>query len=104
MLARPVSIAEYTIDAESNLNPAVLQRNLFVLGLDHKFVDPHTESIHNLLGRRNRIAHGDERRGVPEIEYEEYETSVFDICYRLIEFLADAFANARYKKPIPHDG
>jgi len=104
MLARPVSIPEDAIDAESNLKPAVLQRNLFILGLDHRFVEPHAGAIHNLLGRRNRIAHGDDRRGVPAIEYEGYESSVFEICFRLIEFLADAFMNAGYERPVRYEG
>jgi hypothetical protein len=104
LLAEPVHMPEDAIDAESNLKPEVLQRNLFLCGLDHRFVDPHTETIHNLLGRRNRIAHGDERRGVPSIEYERYESAVFEICYRLIEFLTEAHANARYQKPAPYEG
>lgn len=104
MQRRPVTIPEDAIDAESNLKPQVLQRNLFLLGLDHTFVDPHAEAIHNLLGRRNRIAHGDERRGVPALEYDEYESAVFEVCYRLIEFLTDAFGNARFRKPTPYEG
>jgi hypothetical protein len=100
LLARPVSIPENTIDAQSNLNATVLQRNLFLLGLDHHFVDPHTETIHNLLGRRNRIAHGDDRRGVPSLDYDGYDSSVFVICYQLIEMLADAFEKARFQKTV----
>ena len=97
-LAQTIHIPETAIDAESNLKPEVLQRNLFILGLDHHFVDPHTETIHNLLGRRNRIAHGDERRGVPGLEYDQYESSVFVICVQLIEMLLKAFSQALYRK------
>jgi hypothetical protein len=98
----PVDLNEDIIDAESNLKPEVLERNLFILGLDHTFVEPHFETIHNLLGRRNRVAHGEDRRGIPETEYEQYESSVFAICYLLIEFLEDAHRNSRYKRSGPH--
>lgn len=97
----PVNIDEDIIDAESNLKPQVLERNLFILGLDHTFIEPHFDTIHNLLGRRNRIAHGEDRRGVSEPEYDKYEDSVFCICYQLIEFLKDSFDNSKYKRPLP---
>jgi hypothetical protein len=97
----PVTLPDDVIDAESNLKPEILQRNLFLLGLDHQFVDPHADTIHNLLGRRNRIAHGEDRRGVPEREFNQYESTVFEICYKLIDFLEDAHLNERYRKIIP---
>lgn len=96
-----VVIPEEVIDSESNLKPAVLQRNLFLLGLDHTFVNLHADAIHNLLKRRNGIAHGEDRRGVPEVDYEKYESAVFEICYKLIDFLEDAHANERFSKPDP---
>ena len=95
--ALPVQISESTIDTESNLKSTVLQRNLFLLGLDHLFVEPRKDEIDNLLGRRNRIAHGEDRRGVNEIELSRYERAVWDICFRLIEFLEDGYANQRFK-------
>lgn len=100
-LALPVTVPDDVVDSESNLKPQVLQRNLFLLGLDHTFVDPHAQTIHNLLGRRNRIAHGDDRRGVPEREYEEYEAMVFEICCKLIEFLEDAHLKESYRLVSP---
>jgi len=96
-----VELSEDIIDAESNLKPEVLSRNLFVLGLDHTFVTPHAETISNLLGKRNRLAHGEDRRGVPEREYEEYELSVFAICFKLIDFLEDAYRESSYERAVP---
>lgn len=101
LLTRTVEIPEDVIDAESNLKPEVLQRNLFVLGLDHAFVEPFADVIHNLLGRRNRIAHGEDRRGVPQAEYQTYEVTVTDICYKLIELLDNAYRRELYLRPQP---
>jgi hypothetical protein len=41
----PVELSEDVIDAESNLKPEVLERNLFILGLDHTFADHHAVTI-----------------------------------------------------------
>ncbi len=101
MYARPVSIPEDVVDTESNLKPSVLQRNLFVLGLDHSFVDPYTDTISQLLGRRNRIAHGDDRRGISEREYSTYETAVGEICLKLIEFMEENHSKQRFCRSEP---
>lgn len=101
LLQLPVVIDEDIIDSESNLKPQVLQRNLFLLGLDHTFVLPHKDTINNLLTRRNNIAHGDQRRGVTPEEYNEFDTAVFQICYDLIDFLHDAHRFRRFEKMCP---
>ncbi|HEY1748739.1 MAG TPA: MAE_28990/MAE_18760 family HEPN-like nuclease [Xanthobacteraceae bacterium] len=101
LLERRVAIPNDVIDAESNLKPDVLRRNLFILGLDHTFVDPYADAIHNLLARRNRIAHGEDRRPVQLKEYSDYEGAVFEICYHLIEFLDEAYRGERYLRPVP---
>lgn len=92
----PVNVPEEVIDAESNLKPTVLQRNLFVLGLDHQFVVPHIAEIQRLLKTRNNIAHGDRRKGVTEAEYATLEAVVEKICKKLIELLDDAHRNQRF--------
>lgn len=96
----PVELGDDVIDAKSNLKSEVLKRNLFILGLDHQCVEPHKDDIDNFLGHRNRLAHGEDRRGVPEAEYKSCESTVFEICYTLIEFLKDAYRNSRYERTI----
>lgn len=93
-----VEIPEKLIDAASNLTPQVLQRNLFVLGLDYSFVVPHSDAIDKLLGQRNRIAHGDTRRGVSLADYGKYESTVKGICEKLVEHLDDAYRQQRFLK------
>jgi hypothetical protein len=100
--AGAVRLDEDVIDAGSNLKPLVLQRNLFILGLDHSFVGPHASTLSRLLGRRNSIAHGTERRGVPELEYEEYERIARTICRDLTDLLETSHRNRVYRKtPLP---
>lgn len=93
-----VTMPDDVIDAESNLKPLTLKRNLFLLGLDHHFVDEHADLMNRLLKRRNDIAHGDERRGISADEYEKYELMVLRIKDKLIELLTDAHRNARYSR------
>lgn len=94
-----VKLSEKVINAESNLKPVVLQRNMFVLGLDHTFVTAHEGTLNRFLGKRNRIAHGEERRGIAEREYQEYETLVQRICRDLIDFLTVAHRTQLFRKP-----
>jgi RiboL-PSP-HEPN len=101
LLQLRVDLPESIIDAESNLKAEVLKRNLFLLGLDHMFVEMHADELNNLLGRRNRIAHGDDRRPVGEAEYRSYEEMVFEICFHLIAFLEDAHRQRYYEKRAP---
>ncbi len=96
-LGLPVEIPDNAIDTESNLKPSVLQRNLFVLGLDHTFVEPHASELNKLLKRRNAIAHGDKQRGVAENEYKEFDAAVFEVCVALINFLVDANSSKEYQ-------
>ncbi len=99
--AMSVEVPEGVIDAESNLKVSVLQRNLFVLGLDHQLVDPHVGSIQRLLKTRNDIAHGNRRKGVPESEYEDLDSAVSKICEELIDLLVEAHRNQQFRrKPI----
>ncbi|MEQ1903385.1 MAG: MAE_28990/MAE_18760 family HEPN-like nuclease [Pirellulaceae bacterium] len=92
-----VEVPEDVIDAESNLKVSVLQRNLFVLGLDHQFVDPHVGSIQRLLKTRNDIAHGNRRKGVAELEYKELESAVNNICKKLIELLVESHRKQQFR-------
>lgn len=101
LLDLPVTLDEDVIDTESNLKPSVLQRNLFLLGLDYRFVEPYADDLKNLLGRRNNIAHGDQRRGVPKSEYKTFDSAVFEICFRLIEFMSDSFKESKFLRLEP---
>ncbi len=96
--AIPVVVPEDTIDSESNLKVSVLKRNLFLLGLEHSFVDAHSGSIQRLLTLRNGVAHGTHRNGIQEPEYVVVEDAVNNVCEQLIVYLDDAFRNQRFRK------
>ena len=99
--AATVRIDEDAVDAESNLKPLVLQRNLFVLGLDHSFVTPHAPVLHRLLAKRNSIAHGTERRGIAMADYDNYEQAAHLVCRGLIDLLEVSHREKRYQKTGP---
>jgi hypothetical protein len=100
-LAQPVSVPDDVIDSDSNLSSIVLKRNLFVVGLDHNFVEPHAGDIDGLVGHRNRIAHGETRSGVKADVYEKYESAVWDVCYNLVDFVTAAFRDRAYQRKMP---
>ena len=79
IMSRKVAIPDNVVDTESNLNPVVLRKNLYRLGLPHdQFLNLEPE-IHHLLSLRNKIAHGETKQGLPFREYEQLRDSAFQV-------------------------
>lgn len=76
---RRVEIPDKYVDTESNLKPIVLRKNLYRLGLRHDMFESHDDNIGELLGRRNKIAHGAEHLGVGVVAYTKVKNSVYNI-------------------------
>ncbi|MGH8071150.1 MAG: MAE_28990/MAE_18760 family HEPN-like nuclease [Candidatus Entotheonellia bacterium] len=91
-------IPEETIDTESNLHPIVMQKNLYLLGLDHNLFSKHDGDILHLIYRRNNISHGSDKMGLTESEYERLESAVFKIMDDLMDIVMEAMQKERYKR------
>lgn len=87
-----------TIDTESNLWPIVMQKNLYLIGLDHEAFSQHDGNIRQLMHRRNNISHGLERDGLTAQKYNKIERAVFKIMDDLMTLLMDAIAMEHYKQ------
>src|SRR6185437_15198016 len=87
---RPAEVPEEIVNVESNLKPIVLRKNLFRLGLSPALFETHDGTINQLLNRRNNVAHGVQRDGVPQDEYESLQRAVFEIMDRLASELWNA--------------
>jgi len=72
-------IPEDTINTGPNLWPIVMQKNLYLLGLDHDVFLHHDRTMSRLIHRRNSIAHGGDHNGFTAKEYEDLESAVFKI-------------------------
>ena len=101
----PVRIPDDFVDTESNLKPVVLRKLLYRFGLPHDQFEPHEGQINRLLNTRNKIAHGEDRAGVREAEYEELRNLVFRIMdaikTKIIECLSQrAFLRAPVTVPL----
>jgi hypothetical protein len=90
-------IPEDTVDTESNLWPIVMQKNLYVLGLEHTLFSEHDNTIQQLVNRRNNIAHGTDRNGFTAEQYEKLESAVFRIMDDLMQVVINAIGEERYK-------
>jgi hypothetical protein len=84
------------VDTESNLKPVVLRKILFRVGLDPKLAQPWEGAIHNLLNRRNAVAHGTEKAGIEEKEYNNMEQAVAQVIDGLVIAISDAVAKQVY--------
>jgi hypothetical protein len=88
--------AEKVIDAESNLNPNVIRKNLFRLGFQYDMFRSHEGTVHHLLNKRNSVAHGSTRLGIEEDEYNQLEASVLDIITEVVRRLFETLHQKLY--------
>ena len=99
-LSQPVTIPSDTIRSDSNLTAAVLMRNLFMVGLPHTFVAPFEDTIKELLGRRNAIAHGQDTSGIRAVDYKRYEDCFQEVTGRLLDYLVEAIEAGQYQRSL----
>lgn len=91
MAATKVNIPpELVVDPESNLKPDVIRKNLFRLGFQHDMFQKHEGTVHQLLNKRNSVAHGATRLGIEEDEYNKLEGAVRDIMESVVKLLFES--------------
>ncbi|MBN1609915.1 MAG: hypothetical protein JW940_25010 [Polyangiaceae bacterium] len=93
---RGVQLSADVLDAESNLKPVVLRKMLFRLGLDRELTRPWEGAIHNLLRRRNDVAHGTAKAGLDEREYRELEQGIAQVVDALVVAIFGAVTQQAY--------
>jgi hypothetical protein len=97
----PVTIPDDFVDTESNLKPVVLRKILYRLGLPHDQFEQHEGQISRLLNTRNKIAHGEDRAGVKEIEYEQLRKLVFQMMDAIKNKIIEYLRQEAFLKRIP---
>jgi hypothetical protein len=75
-----------------------MQKNLYLLGLDHNVFSHHDGTISHLINRRNGIAHGADRNGFTAQEYTRLESAVFKIMDDLMDIIMDALQREKYRR------
>lgn len=92
---------EREIDTKSNLFFSVLEDLARCLCLDVESMRGHERKLDSLVNRRNNIAHGGRDPQLNETDIEEYRVLVLDLMSALENVLADAVANARFRRRPP---
>lgn len=103
VLGKPVDIPDDVVDTESNLWPIVLKKNLFRLGFEHDRLSAHDGTIHNLLNRRNNIAHGIERAGISESEFEKLQKAVYEVMDEVMSMVVVSLTKQSFRSTAPKD-
>lgn len=93
---RDVIIADEVIDAESNLKPKILSKNLYRLGLPHDLFVGIEGDINDLLGFRNKISHGEQRSGIDEDTFERLNKSALHVIKTVKREVMTALRNQNY--------
>ena len=84
------------VDTEANLNPPVMKKILYRLGLPPDAFSENEGRIHLLLNYRNSIAHGVAKDGLDERKYEEVQTAAIEIMSSLIKVITSALSDTKY--------
>jgi hypothetical protein len=95
---RPVNIPDYVVDTESNLNPVVLRKNLYRLGLPYDLFKDFDGQVHQLLNYRNQIAHGERQSGIERQTYESLRDATFTIMDEITREIIRALQEKRYQR------
>ena len=88
-------------DTESNLNPAVVRKMLYRLGFDHELASQWDARLHELLGRRNNVAHGASRAGIDAAAYASYEQTANAVMDAITEAIFRELADQRFRRVPP---
>ena len=104
VLGRAVDIPDEIVDTESNLWPIVLKKNLFRLGFDHECLSAHDGTIHNLVNRRNNIAHGLERSGISEGDFDKLQKAVYEVMDEVMSMVMTSLSKQSFLRPVPSGG
>ena len=94
---------EKVVDPESNLKPDVIRKNLFRLGFEYDIFESHEGTVHQLLNKRNAVAHGSTRLGVEEDDYNKLEAAVLDIMNDVVKLLFESLRRKAYLRQPEHD-
>ena len=94
---------EKVVDPESNLKPDVIRKNLFRLGFQYDIFESHEGTVHQLLHKRNSVAHGSTRQGVEEDDYNKLEAAVLDVMSELVKLLFESLRRKFYLRQAEAD-
>jgi hypothetical protein len=87
---------DVVVDTESNLKPVVLKKILYQLGLEPQLSEPWDATIHQLLRRRNDVAHGSARAGLSDSEYSKLDQAVGLVIDELVKAVSRAVSEKQY--------
>ena len=99
-LNKRIRIGDKVVNTKSNLDYAVLQENLYILGLDYNFFSNKQESINRLVALRNGVAHGSQKEPIEFDEYEKLENDIFEIMEMLILYLYEFCEHEDYLRVV----
>lgn len=98
-LSQLVSIPESIIDTESNLKPKVISKLLYSIGLNHNLFESEYGAVNRLLNIRNKIGHGEMRRGLEEQEFNDLYNISINILTVIKSKIMESLTNRNYLRP-----
>ena len=97
----PLIIEDSVINTESNLWYAVLQKNLYKIGLPVDMFEQYHSDIDALVNRRNSIAHWDSHSGVTSQDFLKWEGKIKRVMSDITMLIYDYANRRQYLQPSP---
>ncbi len=98
LLKAPLKIPSSIVDAESNLKPVIIKKNLYRLGFDYKLYEDIHGQVDYLLKLRNNISHGTTKDGIDKKSYESLEGVVMHIIQSIQVHVFNALKDRSFLK------
>lgn len=87
------------IDTESNLWPSVSQKINDSIGLQYPLLNTHEAELRQLVGRRNKIAHGEKLEIADMQQFQQFEHAAVVVMHELALGVAECLENKSYLRP-----
>jgi hypothetical protein len=94
-----VAVFPDEIDTESNLWPSVSQKINDSIGLQYPLLNAHEAELRQLVGRRNKIAHGEKLEIADIPQFQQFEHAAVLVMHELALGVAECLENKTYLRP-----
>ena len=96
---KQVAVFQDEVDTESNLWPSVSQRINDSVGLQCSLLNAHEAELRQLVGRRNKIAHGEKLEIADIQQFQRFENAAVLVMHELAIAVVECLENKTYLLP-----
>ncbi len=86
------------LETRSNLHPNIFKENIVQTGISCSLIDTYETELKSLVGRRNKIAHGQKLEIKDIDEYQKHEDAAIEVMHELALAIVECLDQRLYVK------